>query len=308
MCDLQSVLEVRDKAAAIKHYCKAKGDARESQNSAGMIAGLAEGRAGQLIRKGQADGTIASQGGDRKSKSQDATLNLEDLNITRSESSRMQLAAEVLDKDPEWFEKTRDECTAADRDFTKQAVIRRAKELRNEEIGGTKTAAPRGKYDVIVIDPPWPIQKVEREIRPNQAALDYPVMQEDELQQLSIPAADDCHLWLWTTHKFFPMALRLIPSWNFKYVCTFVWHKAGGFQPFGLPQYNCEFAIYCRRGGPKFTETTSFFVCNDWPRAEHSVKPDGFYDLVRRVTSGKRLDMFARRKIKGFKAWGNQVE
>jgi hypothetical protein len=29
--------------------------------------------------------------------------------------------------------------------------------------------APDGKFDVIVIDPPWPMQKIERDVRPHQA-------------------------------------------------------------------------------------------------------------------------------------------
>jgi predicted RNA methylase len=35
-----------------------------------------------------------------------------------------------------------------------------------------------GEYDVIVIDPPWPMQKIERDGRPNQSAFDYPTMGE----------------------------------------------------------------------------------------------------------------------------------
>lgn len=165
-----------------------------------------------------------------------------------------------------------------------------------------------GEYSVIVIDPPWPMEKIERETVPDQADFDYPTMTEEQLTVLDIPAADDCHLWLWTTHKFLPMALRLLPAWEFKYVCTFVWHKPGGFQPFGLPQYNCEFALYARRGTPNFKTTKDFKLCFDAPRGKHSEKPEQFYDLVRRVTSGKRIDMFNRREIKGFKGWGNESD
>jgi len=176
-----------------------------------------------------------------------------------------------------------------------------------EAITKKKAKGYGGLYDVLVIDPPWPMQKVDREERPNQSEFDYPTMQESELAGMILPCKADSHVWLWTTHKFLPMAFRLLESWDLKYVCTFVWHKPGGFQPFGLPQYNCEFALYARRGSPKFISTKQFPVCFDAPRGAHSEKPDAFYDIVRRVAAGKRLDMFNRRKLTGFTGWGKEA-
>lgn len=169
-------------------------------------------------------------------------------------------------------------------------------------------APPSGQYRTIVIDPPWPMQKVEREVRPNQVGFEYPTMSEDELSALALPAADECHLYLWTTQKFLPMALRLMDRWGFPYIFTMVWHKPGGFQPVGLPQYNCEFALFGRKGGLAFDETKAFPTCFNAPRREHSRKPDEFYDIVRRVSPGPRVDMFARESREGFDTWGAEAD
>lgn len=215
-------------------------------------------------------------------------------------------AAAILEKSPE---KATEILTGAKsiadvrREEKREEIIERL-----ESVEAIEAKAISGVFDVIVIDPPWAMQKIERDVRPNQSEFDYPTMSEEELAALEIPAADDCHVWVWTTHKFLPMTLRLLDAWGMKYVCTFVWHKPGGFQPIGLPQYNCEFAVYARIGAPQFIDTKAFNTCFDAPRGAHSEKPEEFYEVVRRVTAGRRLDMFNRRAIAGFEVWGKECE
>lgn len=218
----------------------------------------------------------------------------------------------IVDKATEEVkEKLRAGETSIDREYQQ---IKKA-ERKEQVVEEIKAAAPLGKYHVLVVDPPWPMEKIEREVRPNQHGFDYPTMSLEEIQAFQFPdgrsvedaSVDHSHLFLWTTHKFLPDAFRIVEAWGYRYVCTFVWHKPGGFQPIGLPQYNCEFAIYGRRGTPSFIDTTQFNCCFDAPRQEHSRKPKEFYDLLRRVTMEPRIDIFNREKHEGFEQFGNEI-
>jgi len=223
---------------------------------------------------------------------------------------KLRAAAEVKKASPELAQRVRDgemPLAAARREIKRAAIVEK---LDSIEAKHAKEIA--GTYDVIVIDPPWPMEKIERDERPNQSEFEYPVMSLDAIEhsvgtQLSQHTAQDCHVFVWTTQKFLPAAIRLIEKWSLKYVLTFVWHKPGGFQPFGLPQYNCEFALYARRGAPQFVDTKAFPTCFCAPRIGHSAKPPEFYDILRRATGGRRLDMFNRRAIDGFDGWGQQA-
>lgn len=48
-------------------------------------------------------------------------------------------------------------------------------------------APPKDKYQCIVIDPPWPMQKIDREVRPNQAEFGYKTMSLDAIRDFPLP-------------------------------------------------------------------------------------------------------------------------
>jgi len=310
---VDEVKDIRDKATAMQAYAKQANDPK-MENWAAEIRVRAERRAGKLLKEMEKD-----KGG-RPGKTPTnlegvSATSLKDLGVTYKQSSQWQQLADVPEDE---FEEAiaavkEDGRVASSTQISAKAardVIKKNKKAANEALAEDNKTIPviSRKYHTIVMDPPWEMKKIDRDVARNQTEFDYPTMNEDELSSLSIPAADNCHLFTWTTHKHLPMALRLLDVWGFKYVCTFVWHKPGGFQPVGLPQYNCEFVLYARKGAPEFTTTKDFFCCFNGERREHSRKPDEFYDVIRRVCAEPRIDIFSREGREGFDQYGNEVE
>jgi N6-adenosine-specific RNA methylase IME4 len=170
-----------------------------------------------------------------------------------------------------------------------------------------------GPFGTVILDPPWPMQKMERRTFTNSAEFEYPVMAVEDITALLkkdiVPKLEkDCHMFMWTTEKFLPVAIAMVGELGFEYVLTMVWHKNGGVQPFGLPQFNCEFVVYARRGTPRFVDFKNFMCCFEAKRREPGRKPDEFAATIRRVTGGSRLVVFARTSPEGFACYGNEVD
>jgi N6-adenosine-specific RNA methylase IME4 len=237
---------------------------------------------------------------------------LAELKLDKKRAARAERLAALPDEERKALA---DELKAEDKAVTPNAVLallRQRNKLEKKLATAVAAFSAEGPFDCVVIDPPWQVAKIDRDERPNQDAFDYPTMSEDEIaafwkDEIADRLVTDCHLFLWTTHKYLPAALRLLAGFGFRYVLTMVWHKPGGFQPHDLPQYNCEFIIYGRRGSPLFIDTKNFFCCFSAPRREHSRKPDEFYDTIRRVTGGSRIDVFSREAREGFAQYGNEM-
>lgn len=188
-----------------------------------------------------------------------------------------------------------------------RAKKREEKRVARQQLIENPPPLPTGQYRTIVIDPPWPMTKIKREVRPNQEGLDYPTMSVEAIAAMTLPLPLDAFVFLWTTQKYLPDAFNILKSWGLKYRFTMVWHKNGGIQPYNCAQFNGEFVLVGSKGAPIFADLKAFNTIFYASRNGHSVKPDEFYDLVRRVTIAPRLDMFSRREIDGFDVWGNEV-
>ena len=176
-----------------------------------------------------------------------------------------------------------------------------------------KPLSEMGRYATVVIDPPWDIGGWFGDTRkPDQTPFTmYESMPIAELAAMPVANVleDDALLFVWTTQQYLPKTFGLLEQWGTSYMFTMTWLKTGYLvnKPPGRPFYNAEWCIVGRKGNPTFVETSGFRSANCWPAVGHSVKPEEFYDLLRRVTPGPRLDIFGRRRIAGFDSWGNEA-
>ena len=174
-----------------------------------------------------------------------------------------------------------------------------------------------GKFATVVVDPPWDIHWSMKDRKHSNSGIIqdefvmYPQMTLEEIAALPIglTLADNARLFVWTIQRYLPHTYALIANWGVEYELTMTWVKTGYLinKPVGKPFYNSEWCIVGRKGRPEFIDTVAFNIANSWPAVGHSIKPEGFYDLLRRVTPGPRLDIFGRRRIAGFTSWGNEA-
>jgi N6-adenosine-specific RNA methylase IME4/DNA-binding XRE family transcriptional regulator len=205
------------------------------------------------------------------------------------------------------------EQVAADYKISHQRIsqIARLVEARENKPQQTETPPfPDQKYRCLIIDPPWPVKKIEREARPNQGLeLDYPTMSLEEIGKLPISDlanSEGCHIFLWVTHKFLPDGLKLFEKWGVKYQCVLTWVKPTGMTPFSW-MYSTEHVLFGHIGSLELAKKGCRLDFIGKVR-EHSRKPDEFYNLVRSVSPEPRIDLFSREKREGFAQWGNQSE
>lgn len=310
--DIYSVLDVRSVAAAAVTFYEAQG-AAEAASVAKELQLRAERKAGQILKempknegtRGQLAGsTDGGTSGGFMMKPLENIPTLDDLDIDKNESFRWQLEAEVP---VEVFEEYLDDKRAKGHELTAGGLIRIAMQQRRPKSANTPSY-PENKYNCIVIDPPWPMKKIEREERPNQGVdLDYPTMTLEEIYDLPISdlANDDCHIYLWVTHKYLPTGLDLLKWWGFEYQCLMTWIKPTGMTPYSW-MYNTEHVIFGHRGNLPLTQL-GLKLSFEASVTKHSEKPEIFYERVIKASPEPRLEMFARKIRDGFDGWGNEV-
>jgi site-specific DNA-methyltransferase (adenine-specific) len=185
---------------------------------------------------------------------------------------------------------------------------------------------PTGKWDIIYIDPPWRYYRGDTKAGytdySGAAEKHYPTMSEEEICALPMRSimSDTSVVFMWATGPMLASAIRVIDAWDLWYRgVTYVWVKTkqdgsmmgafGTIPTFTKPKTEFVLAATINKRARPFPITT---IKQDQlvfaPRGRHSEKPE---EVRRRIVElcgdRSRLEMFARTKVAGWDAWGNEV-
>lgn len=208
-------------------------------------------------------------------------------------STTYQRAKTIIEKAPEELkEKVRKGETSIS--YAYKAINRTEKHKETPQL-------PEGSFDIILADPPW-----EYDINTRGSPDDhYQVMQDQNIAEMKVPAADDAILFLWATAPKLQEALDVMEAWGFEYKTHGIWIK----DKIGTGYYfrgQHELLLVGRKGNipapQEATRPPSIFHAE---RGQHSKKPELVHDLIEQMYPNRKyLEMFARSERKGWEAWG----
>ena len=173
-------------------------------------------------------------------------------------------------------------------------------------------ASRKGKYNLILADPPWkydfPVTD-SRAIENQYDTQSYTDIAEDPDVLDFIDT--DCILFLWATNPLPEQALFVLETWKFDYKTNLVWAK----DRLGMGHYyrgQHEILVLGVRGliQPPPVDARPSSVL-ETPRTKHSRKPAEIYELIDRMypeftDEAHRIELYAREKRKGWSCWGNE--
>lgn len=312
---IDDVKDIRDKAEALRQYAKQAGESLDSQNMIAEIKLRAERRAGELLAEmPKAKPSGSNQYEDRSHDVTDPPT-LDDLGITKMQSSRFQAVASIPDA---LFEAHIAETKAEGAELTSSGVQRLAQTVKREQMRDQMQDAPplpTELYRVWYADPPWSYGNsgvITESDNYGRAARHYPSMSIDELCQMGNDiksrCANDAVLFMWVTSPLLEECFEVIRAWGFKHKTSFVWDKVG--HNFG--HYNSvrhEFLLICTRGSCTPDNSALYdSVVSIQKSDKHSEKPGEFRRIIDDLyTWGERIELFARAASDGWDAWGNQA-
>jgi len=169
---------------------------------------------------------------------------------------------------------------------------------------------PDKKYKCILADPPWEYDnKNTSGSNSSGACQQYSTMSLDDIKNMSVPeiSMDNSCLFLWCTTPLLPYGFDVMKSWGFEYKTTIYWRK---IMSLGMGYWfrgQVEVCLFGIKGKMKpFRCQRPNFIQSKV--REHSRKPDDLYYIIESIGLNPKIELFARRKRKGWDVWGNDIK
>ena len=202
--------------------------------------------------------------------------------------------------------------------------------MANSEIIGagqdTARRAPK-KYKIIYADPPWSYYN-DMTVVPekNHSGLGcmrkvpYPVMSSADIKKLNVSsiADENCILFIWTTDYHLSRCCEVISAWGFTYKTVgFVWQKLNTkkepvcFMGTYTLKSGVELCLLATKGkqAAKLVKNRKIRALVQSVREHHSKKPDEIRNRIVALCGDiPRIELFARQRVDGWDAWGNEIE
>jgi N6-adenosine-specific RNA methylase IME4 len=160
------------------------------------------------------------------------------------------------------------------------------------------------KFGCIYMDPPLEFE--------DKNAFDYGTMSIEEVCALPVRdlLADDGHLHIWVPNALiFEAFPKFFDAFGVKFKSKFTWVKPPHPPGPGAYWRNSDEVLWTAvRGNATRFNDHSMPSWGEFPRREHSRKPDEVRDMVRRASPGPYLELFARLPAEGWTTWGNQID
>jgi len=313
--DIQTLNNLADKMERVKLLAKQSHQSLEVQNKVAIYRLRIDRKRGFWLKD-----NIRHQGGnpdslkqfsDGKDTRPSVDVRLQDLDLTKDKSSKLQKMADLSNEE---FEEYIEETKNKNEEVTEAGLVRMAKKIfreekiekQKEEIKSLKPTF-NGVFDVIVIDPPWKYGTTYSPESPmGRVANPYPEMNQEELLNIKLPTANNCILWLWSTNGFMKDAYELAEHWGFEVKTILTWNKVNMGVGHWLRNVT-EHCLLCVKGQPIWDNKTYTTLLTE-KRTEHSKKPKSFYEMVDKICYGRKLEYFSRKQRKGWVVYGDEIE
>lgn len=173
-------------------------------------------------------------------------------------------------------------------------------------------------YEIIYSDPPWSYRGRKQfgfagdvGIDSGGAVMHYETLQVKEICKLNVKniSAENCLLFIWVPNPLLPDGLEVIQAWGFKYATiAFIWYKQRT-NPGYYTMSECEVCYVAKKGKipfPRGSRNERQFI--EQLRGKHSAKPAEVRNRINKMfPSQKKIELFARERVEGWDAWGNEI-